>query len=366
MLRTSRTSRLRTLFHSISALFLTPLLCCSKDTRNTIEFLQMATASKRTHSDLGTDSAAPLKRRSFILNNFTSHRGNVPVTQLMKGTEYYSSDSEDDTLNENANQFSNNLIGITAAGVLDPKLVEAVARYTDSESSAGSDDEKNHFITSVHYQVSEGNTRRKSLSRPGSFSSYFKKAQVSKMDLSARGRCFDYIVQSIDEVWARYCDTTSSAEAIVYGNLARKKAQKSGCNIKTQRYHHSHKALKISDNETDSDVNADDNNEDDDESSGYKSEATNPTEYETDYGESRTVSNLPDSVKLQSLKSRLTKAKYDLEQVYDSKENDDSCSFWRRWDMIKYSAVEMMEEDDDDEIIENVIEELEQGRCYMN
>lgn len=334
----------------------------------------MATSSKRTHSDLGTDSAAPLKRRSFILNNFISQRGNVPggpVTQLMKGSDYYSSDSEEDTLKKNANEFNNNLIGITAAGVLDPKLVEAVARYTDSESSAGSDNEKNHFITSVHYQVSEGNTRRRSLSRPGSFSSSFKKAQVSKMDLSARGRCFDYIVQSIDEVWARYCDTTSSAEAIVYANLACKKAQKSGRSTETHQYHHSHKALKISDNETDSDIIAgdaddNDNDEDDDESSGYKSEATNPTEYETDYGESRTVSNLPDSVKLQSLKSRLTNAKHDLEQVYDSKENDDSCSFWRRWDMIKYSAVEMMEEDDDDEIIENVIEELEQGRWYMN
>lgn len=205
----------------------------------------------------------------------------------------------------------------------------------------------------------------------------FTGSQVTKMDLCARERCFDYIVQSIDEVWARYCDTTSCAEAKVYGNLPSQRAAKlQKCNQNNPTVAHfpqSHKPLNITDRDTESDSDSEisidglnQNCEDDEEeNSGYKSEATNITEYETDNGESRTVSNLPDSVKLQSLKFRLKNAKNDMEQVYDSTEMQDSCSFWRRWDMIKYGAVEMMEEDDDDEIIENVIEELEQGRCYF-
>lgn len=314
----------------------------------------MAISSKRPHSDQGTDSGLPLKRRSFIINtplhgeSIETPRGGT--LQFIKDPECFSSNSSDDDFDKR----NPNYIRFTS---LNPKLVEAVSRYSDSDNNMTGSGKDNH------YQICEGSIRRKSLSRPGSFSSSSKKCQVTRLDLNARERCFDYIVQSIDEVWARYCDTTSNAEAVVYNNLATKKAQGG---VKIPTFSHSHKSLNISENETESDnaaVEEQDDDEEDDESSGYKSEATNPTEYETDYGESRTVSNLPDSVKLQSLKYRLTKAKNDLEQVYDSKEADDSYSFWRRWDMIKYSAVEMMEDDDDDEVIENAIDELEQGRC---
>lgn len=151
---------------------------------------------------------------------------------------------------------------------------------------------------------------------------------VPQSDLIARERCFDYIVQSIDEVWARYCDTTSSAE--------------------NQLYPYGY-ASPISDGE----------NSGHESDSGYKS----ATEVETDC-ESRKVSNLPDSVELQSLKDRLTKAKHSLELTVDSDQFNDCVVFWNRWDMIKYNAVEMMEEDDDDELVESVIDELEQGRWY--
>ena len=40
--------------------------------------------------------------------------------------------------------------------------------------------------------------------------------------------------------------------------------------------------------------------------------------------------------------------------------------FWKRWDMIKYSTIELVEDDDDDEItIESTIEELENGRLFL-
>ncbi|CDO92685.1 unnamed protein product [Kluyveromyces dobzhanskii CBS 2104] len=151
---------------------------------------------------------------------------------------------------------------------------------------------------------------------------------VPQSDLLARERCFDYIVQSIDEVWARYCDTTSSAE--------------------NQLYPYGY-VSPVSDSETSG-------NESD---SGYKSS----TDAETDCT-FRKVSNLPDSKELQSLKDRLTKAKHSLEQTVDAIQVQSCIMFWNRWDMIKYNAVEMMEEEDDDVLVESVLEELEEGRWY--
>lgn len=350
-MHTSSVTYREQLYVGIAALFLTPSLSSSKKS-----YIEMAISSKRPRSEQGTgDSALPLKRRSFILSNQAETPRGSEGFQFLKEADGFSLDSEDE------NNRTNNLIRFSTSVELNPKLVEAVGRYSDSDSAIRSDQE-------YHYQIGEASLRRKSLSRPGSFSSSSRKLQVSKLDLLARERCFDYIVQSIDEVWARYCDTTSSAEAVVYNSFA---AKKNGAGVKIASLHN-RKPLNISDNETEFDSVASENEvpseDDDDESCGYKSEATNPTEYEneTDYSESRTVSNLPDSVKLQSLKHRLTKAKSDLELVYDSRELTDSQSFWRRWDMIKYSAVEMMEDDDDDEVIETTIEELEQGRCYTN
>ncbi|CCC68989.1 hypothetical protein NCAS_0B09050 [Naumovozyma castellii] len=210
------------------------------------------------------------------------------------------------------------------------------------------------------------NYQDKSISRTGSFSSSSRKTCVPKSDRIAREHCFDYIVQAIDEVWARYCDTTSNAESIVYNDQSIRKGFKNST-VSSSHNHHSYgssKPLKVSDDETGV---SEDDYEDDDDTSGYKSEATNLTEYETDCAECRpTVSTLPDSIKLQSLKLRLMKAKNDLEDYYDS-DNYDSCiAFWRRWDMIKYSAVEVMEDDDDDDVVENAIEELEEGRCFRD
>lgn len=34
--------------------------------------------------------------------------------------------------------------------------------------------------------------------------------------------------------------------------------------------------------------------------------------------------------------------------------------------MIKYATIELVEDDDDDEIIESTIDELEDGRCFVN
>ena len=221
-------------------------------------------------------------------------------------------------------------------------------------------------------------------SRTASFSSSRRYA-VPKADLVARERCFDYVVQAIDEVWARYCDTTTSAEEMVYGDLSNDAARYSQ-HVKSGTFHSprtsssvvldnvedtgcaksvreetgftlGHKrAPSVNDTVSASALEYDE--------TGYKSEAASPAEYDTDSSECRMVSNLPDSVRLQSLKCRLARAKEDLERHYDSREYSHCVSFWRRWDMIKYSAVEVMEDDDDDDVVEATLDELEQGRCY--
>lgn len=323
----------------------------------------MAVSTKRTRSDLGLDAfCTPVKRRPFTLGDapfrLTGRRQNgvsapayVPRSRAgsSRDNSISSSDMNDDVEPRVTEERK----------MLNKDLLLAVSRCSDSDMGSGTDWENSKEINDA---------RKKSISsRPSSFSS--KRSQAPKIDLMARERCFDYIVQSIDEVWARYCDTTSNAEAAVYGDHQRGKKcrQVSAGPKKPTFYTHlqRERALRISDSDGGS-SEVEGSEVDDEPLADDGAENTIFTDYETDHSESRTVSNLPDSVKLQSLKSRLTKAKGDLEQVYDSSEFADGCAFWRRWDMIKYSAVEMMEEDDDDEIIENVIEELEQGRYYVN
>ncbi|EDO18944.1 hypothetical protein Kpol_2002p14 [Vanderwaltozyma polyspora DSM 70294] len=254
-------------------------------------------------------------------------------------------------------------------------------------SSSTSDSNNNNYITTT-----TTNNNSKIFRRSNSFT--VKKNVIPntllKHDLIARERCFDYIVQCIDEVWGRYCNATSTAENLVYNNdpLQIKANNLSPNNNIMNNNNNNENNYNIDDTETNSSATVniipslsshnhnfkplnisdlDDDFSTDDELSGYKSEATNLTEYETDSGNDlRTISKLPDSMKLQSLKLRLVKAKNDLDQFYLSENLNDCISFWIRWDMIKYNAVEMMEEDDDDEVIESIIEELEMGRYYRD
>lgn len=270
-----------------------------------------------------------------------------------------------------------------------------ISKMRPNPFSLPHEDMHNDMIKTIKCTNNNNNSENNSETLDSSFddieaSPLNSKDIVSREDLFARERCFDYIVQAIDEVWARYCDTTSSAEADIYGDWNMFKKQKKSNNNdmpstirmnKPTRFYYN-KPINFSDIEQDEifdksntkSINAisehssstiigpeyDDDEEEDDE--GYKTEVT---EYETDSScEYRTVSKLPDSIKLESLKLRLTKAKQDLESVYDSLELEDSIIFWKRWDMIKYSAIEVMEDDDDDEIVEDAIHELEDGRYF--
>ncbi|ODQ46285.1 hypothetical protein PICMEDRAFT_72367 [Pichia membranifaciens NRRL Y-2026] len=212
---------------------------------------------------------------------------------------------------------------------------------------------------------------------------------IPRCDFIARSRCFEYLVGAIDEAWARYCDSTSYDEDLAYGY----DDSKSNRGIANTR-----------NNDTDCNISAggagaavantpSSNNYSSDDDEGYKTEfsaTTTVTEYDSDFhnqggnkfrsfsminntlngnstksnnnNNNRRVSEVPENVRLQELKDRFTKSKYYLEDLVDSDLHSDCVAFWTKWDLIKYSIVDFVEEDEEDDDIERKIDELEAGR----
>ncbi|SCU94984.1 LAMI_0F00452g1_1 [Lachancea mirantina] len=335
----------------------------------------MELSGKRTHSSLGDTPANNgfSKRRMMGFMESTAgspilRRLSVPRSSFLLTKKCQDNGSDDDNTSSDkstpvaVNQSCKKpAVHFKMSPAVDAKLLKAVSPYSDS-------DDVSTLPPSSLADHSYALEKRVSPSRHSSFSSTSRKAFVPRSDTLAQERCFDYLLQSIDEVWARYCNTTSTAEAQVHDNLCdiSKSVNAYSNSVENEKFYSSSVLKGICSRRLPALASDDKFSEDDsDDASGYKSEATNLTEYETDC-DLRKVSTLPDSMKLQCLKDRLNKAKNDLEEVYGSTDIDDCARFWRRWDMIKYSAVETMEEDDDDEIIENVIEELERGRQFTN
>lgn len=170
-------------------------------------------------------------------------------------------------------------------------------------------------------------------------------------DTKARARCFEYLIGAIDEAWARYCDAAASVEDDVYG------------------YSTNSRNVAVSDDEEDDDASVDDDTFDNstditdysDFPSHHHLSSTSPIKPQPQAQQQQNQS----SNQLQDLKVRLTKAKYYLQELVDSNDYREIELFWKRWDMIKYSTIELVEDDDDDEIIESTIEELENGRLFL-
>ncbi|OBA18028.1 hypothetical protein METBIDRAFT_13936 [Metschnikowia bicuspidata var. bicuspidata NRRL YB-4993] len=262
---------------------------------------------------------------------------------------------------------------------LDDKLSKAVAQYSDDDeghyepskptSSRSSDDDNldckllsSPCKSSVYVNNLHGNIQM--LHRTSSSGNFFhisdscssvnsSKNSMPVSDKSARARCFDYLVGAIDEAWARYCDAASHIENEAYGYNA--------------------PGSSVTDDEDDCGV------------------TTDLTDYDTDFEhkqvfkpimlrkpsimgpsvqinatEQTSTSRDPSSCHLQALKDRLTKAKYFLQDLVDSEDYNDAYAYWKRWDMIKYATIELVEDDDDDDVVENTIEELENGRLFAN
>lgn len=190
---------------------------------------------------------------------------------------------------------------------------------------------------------------------------------LPKSDFAARSRCLDYLVGAIDEAWARYCSSTSRDEEAAYGycdSLGRMSIQPQAAG-KINESIDTNSAASVS------------------EDGSYESDSTNPTDmsdYEVDtsmkklghkrsnQGKHLCVSEAPDNIRLQKLKDRLTESKYYLQDYVDSDSFDESILFWKKWDLVKYAAVDLVEDDDDggDDIVENTIEDLEAGRLAVS
>lgn len=203
---------------------------------------------------------------------------------------------------------------------------------------------------------------------------------IPSSDFDARSRCFDYLVGAIDEAWARYCDSTSHDEEIAYGFENEKSIDDSSVShsfMQIPRPHGHNEQLKGK-------VNPDDGSISSANSSVCSSDEENLTsstfitDYDSDSNAQRSrlankvaaaglqshcrVSEVPENMRLQKLKDRFIKAKYYLQDYVDSEEPEDCFLFWKKWDLVKYSAIELVEDTDNDDKIEKALEELEAGR----
>lgn len=179
-----------------------------------------------------------------------------------------------------------------------------------------------------------------------------KSVAVPDSDRVARQNCFDYLVSAIDEVWAQYCDCTSSAESQLYDETPR------------------HMSFSHLESDLPSSPVSLCEEEDEEDGAIYSSGPETPGQTSTtQHNRSKSITvaafDQPKSVRLLNLKKRLMNAKYFLSDLVESLDPVSSSEFWHRWDMIKYATIELVEEDgDDDETVEAVTEELEEGRYY--
>lgn len=265
---------------------------------------------------------------------------------------------------------------------LDNKLSKAVSQYSDDDeedyeqikraSTRKTDDDDNldckllssPCTSSVYINSHNGNIQM-SHHRNSSTAGFFQisdsssstsstKKSMPESDKNSRAKCLDYLVGAIDEAWARYCDAASYVEEETYG-------YNTPCSVAT----------------------------DDEDEFGN---TTDLTDYDSDFERHHITKPLtkkpsimgstmarasdetswsstakdPSSCQLQALKDRLTKAKYFLQDLVDSDDYNDAFAFWKRWDMIKYATIELVEDDDDDDVMESTIDELEEGRLFTN
>lgn len=161
-----------------------------------------------------------------------------------------------------------------------------------------------------------------------------KSLQAPEPDKMARQRCYDYLHTAIDAVWAEYCDSTAYAESLKYMPHSPVSELEDSIFL----------------------------------SSGEEDEALcstgkgRTTSFSKGHQRSESISMQPQSQSLMRQKKRLLDAKYYLSHFVGAPDTHSSATFWRVWDQLKYSTVELVEGDDDE--ADEVIDDLEAGRFY--
>lgn len=286
------------------------------------------------------------KRRASNRVSFTFHNSN---SILSKAVSQYSDDDENDT-----DEYRRSCSSPTGSALAIGKVARS-ASFVSTSAAMGSDPH-------ADCRLSAGTA---SICPTVLFSddSNGNKQVIPDSDKQCRARCFDYLVGAIDEAWARYCDATTSVEDEVYG-------YSSGvgrCPVDTNT------PASVATDDEDYFANATDFTDYDDSDFDINHKGPQilrrpllmPLQQDQGSGKSYSAKD-PSSCQLQALKDRLTKAKYFLQDITDSDVYHDMVAFWKRWDMIKYATIELVEDDDDDDVVETTIEELERGRMFVN
>lgn len=150
------------------------------------------------------------------------------------------------------------------------------------------------------------------------FSRRRKGSAVPQSDVIARQRCYEYLHTAIDAVWAEFCNSTSYAE--------------------NQKYM-PHSPTSESDEFLEGDWPLKPNKRSD------------------------SISLQPQSRSLMKQKKRLTNAKDLLAHFVNVPDMHSSKQFWKTWDVLKTQSVELVDGEVDDDEYDEVINDLEAGRC---
>lgn len=195
-----------------------------------------------------------------------------------------------------------------------------------------------------------------------------KRLVALSSDRGARTKCFEYLVSAIDEAWARYCNATSYTDDEYEADLQYNPITPASIATDDEEYVGTY--TDITDYEdSDGGCHKKLQHQPQQQQSTSKCPGGKHQMYQKLLAPARgafTSCSDISSDQLQALKDRLTKAKYFLQDLVDSDDVHEAASFWKRWDMIKYATIELVEDDDDDEVVEGTIEELEQGRLIAN
>jgi len=189
-------------------------------------------------------------------------------------------------------------------------------------------------------------------------------------DIDARDRCFNYILETIDAVWAKYCDTTTLVEQDLYSkheddqdfandeNLVEDGTEGEEAYLTNQIFkRRSRRRSALSRRKSCSSVMS--NRSSISTATSMTTPSTcDPYGMESDgcgmlngvncYGTPGTELEI-DADKLTHFKQRLLSTKTYMEDLVDSADMVDLVNFWKKWDLIKYNCIQFMENDDDDE-----------------
>lgn len=302
------------------------------------------------------------KRRASTRSSFLTN----PV--LSKAVSQYSDDNDDEesrvcerkSVSEEGNNASRKSSVGAAPQNIAAAAAAAAATYENLDCKLSSSPISlipftfNYFENNCVFNFSEGNHEDNSTAGSATSAIIINSNPVTPVprvsknvfatDKSARSRCFEYLVGSIDEAWARYCDAATNVEDEVYG-------YNTPASVATDDEYYFDNTTDITD--------YDDSDFDDKRPKQFMRPRLSSSASSTSL-----AAEDASSCQLQALKDRLTKAKYYLQDLVDSDNIHDVNSFWKRWDMIKYATIELVEDDDDDEVVETTIDELESGRYH--